>query len=211
MSRRTRDPLNRVGNSKGKVTGYVRRQGRIVVSELEPRSTAFETGLYSYQDVSGEECHEIENEFYDASYCNMTAKFCAVVASVLLTITAPVQLVALDETYLRCKGTIAIFYESGVQSLENQEITAHIVRGRINFSGSSLLGGADIPICTERTDDFYFDSQSCKEGGAVDLSRPRQYGTVSKVTGELHLSNEAPKLSLAQGSFICKRAEPVMK
>jgi hypothetical protein len=141
----------------------------------------------------------------------MTGKFCAGVASVLLIITVPVRLVALDETYLRCKGTLSVFYESGVQSLENQEIAAHIVRDRINFSGNTLLVGADIPICTQRTDDFYFDSQSCKEGGPIDLSRPRQYGTVKKVTGELHLSNETPKLSLAQGSFICKRAEPVMK
>jgi hypothetical protein len=141
----------------------------------------------------------------------MTAKFCAVVASVLLTITAPVQLVALDEAYLSCKGTIAVFSESGVQFLENQQIAAHIVRDRINFSGNNFLVGADIPICTQRTDDFYFDSQSCKEGGPVDLSRPRQYGTVNKVTGELHLSNEVPRLPLAQGSFICKRAEPVMR
>jgi hypothetical protein len=141
----------------------------------------------------------------------MTTKFCPVVASALLTVTAPVQLIALDETYLRCKGTIYVYYETGVQSLENQEIAAHVLPDRINFSGNSLILGTDIPICRQSTDEFYFDSQSCKEGGPVDLSRPRQYGTVNKVTGELHLSNEAPKQSLAQGSFVCKRMEPVMK
>jgi hypothetical protein len=207
MSRRTRDPLNRVGNSKGKVTGYVRRQGRIVVSELEPRSTAFEPDLYSYQDVSGEECHEIENEFYDASYCNMTAKFCAVVASVLLTITAPVQLVALDETYLRCKGTIAIFYDAEYSLSKIKKLPRILCELELIFPAT---------VCLEAR--IYQYAQSARtifisivSPGAVDLSRPRQYGTVSKVTGELHLSNEAPKLSLAQGSFICKRAEPVMK
>jgi hypothetical protein len=122
----------------------------------------------------------------------MTTKFCPVVASALLTVTAPVQLIALDETYLRCKGTIYVYYETGVQSLENQEIAAHVLPDRINFSGNSLILGTDIPICRQSTDEFYFDSQSCKEGGPVDLSRPRQYGTVNKVTGELHLSNEAP-------------------
>jgi hypothetical protein len=52
--------LRRWGNSKGKVTVYARKQGRIVTSELSPRSTAFEPDLYSYQGVSGEQRHEIE-------------------------------------------------------------------------------------------------------------------------------------------------------
>jgi hypothetical protein len=117
---------------------------------------------------------------------------------------------ALDDTYLRCKGSIAIFLESGVQSVEKQEISAHVMRDTINFMGNNLLGGKDIQICRQSTDDFYFDSQSCK-GGPVDLARPREYGTLNKITGELHLSNEAPKLALAQGSFICKKAEPLMK
>jgi hypothetical protein len=34
---------------------------------------------------------------------------------------------ALDDTYLRCKGSIAIFLESGVQSVEKQEIAAHVM------------------------------------------------------------------------------------
>jgi hypothetical protein len=55
--------LRRWSNSKGKVTAYVRQQGRIVTSELNPRSTAFEPDLYSYQGVSGEERHEIETNF----------------------------------------------------------------------------------------------------------------------------------------------------
>ena len=74
----------------------------------------------------------------------------------------------------------------------------------------SRFVGWDIPICRQGTDHFSFDSQSCKEGGP-DLSSPRQYGTVNKVTGELYLANEVPKLSPARGSFICKRAEPVIK
>jgi hypothetical protein len=43
---------------------------------------------------------------------------------------------ALDETYLRCKGSVAIFYESGVQSVEKQEIAAHVVQDRVSFSGN---------------------------------------------------------------------------
>jgi hypothetical protein len=34
----------------------------------------------------------------------------------------------------------------------------------------------------------------------VDFARRREYGTLNKITGELHLSNEAPKLPFAQGS-----------
>ena len=123
---------------------------------------------------------------------------------------APQPAGALDDAYLRCKGVIAIFYDTGVESLEKQEIAAHVMQDRINFSGNSLLSGTDIQICRQSTDDFYFDSQSCK-GGPVDLSSPREYGTLNKITGELHLSKEAPKLHFAQGSFFCKRTEPVLK
>jgi hypothetical protein len=86
---------------------------------------------------------------------------------------------------------------------------AHVMEDRISFSGNGLLLGTDIPIC-RHTDEFYFDSQSC-EGGPVDLSRRREYGTLNKITGELHLSNQSPQLFLVQGSFICKKTEPLMK
>jgi hypothetical protein len=117
---------------------------------------------------------------------------------------------ALDDTYLRCKGSIDFFYESGVQSEQIQEIAAHIVQGRVSFTGNKFLSGTDIEIC-RFTDDMYFDSQSCKEDRVVDLSRPRQYGTLNKITGELHLSSEGPKRRFVQGSFICKKVEPLMK
>ena len=56
----------------------------------------------------------------------MSAKFWTTFASVVVAATTPVQLFALDETYLRCKGTITIHFEDGVQTLENEEIAAHI-------------------------------------------------------------------------------------
>jgi hypothetical protein len=136
---------------------------------------------------------------------------CAAVAVVVLAATGAAEVVAHDDTYLRCKGTIAIFYERGLQSLENQVIFVHVLQDRINVSGNSLLAGWDIQICRKSTDEFYFDSQSCKEGGPVDLSRPRQYGTLNKVTGGLSLSNEAPSSRFTEGSFVCQRTEPVMK
>jgi hypothetical protein len=117
--------------------------------------------------------------------------------------------VALDDTYLRCKGSVAIFRETGVETIDKQEIAAHVMEDRISVSGNGLLLGTDIPIC-RHTDEFYFDSQSC-EGGPVDLSRRREYGTLNKITGELHLSNQSPQLFLVQGSFICKKTEPLMK
>ncbi len=66
--------------------------------------------------------------------------------------------VALDDTYLRCKGSVAIFRESGVQTVEKQEIAAHVMEDRINLSGNDLLKGTDIQICRQSTNDFYFDS-----------------------------------------------------
>jgi hypothetical protein len=57
---------------------------------------------------------------------------------------------ALEETYLRCKGSVAILYESGVQSVEKQEIAAHIVQGRVSFAGNNFLSGTDIEICSKR-------------------------------------------------------------
>ena len=116
----------------------------------------------------------------------------------------------LSDTYLRCKGSIAIFRQWGVETVDKQEIAAHVMEDRINFSGNGLLLGTDIQICRHATDEFYFDSQSC-EGGPADLSRRREYGTLNKITGELHLSNESPQLFLVQGSFMCKKTEPMMK
>jgi hypothetical protein len=50
-------------NADGKLTVYSRRHGRVVASELKPRSTAFETNLYAYHAVPPEKRHAIENEF----------------------------------------------------------------------------------------------------------------------------------------------------
>src|SRR5713101_5211692 len=46
-----------------KLTVYSRPQGRIVTSNLKPRSTAFEANLYAYEMVSSDKRHAIENEF----------------------------------------------------------------------------------------------------------------------------------------------------
>ena len=134
----------------------------------------------------------------------MSAKFWTTFASVVVAATTPVQLFALDETYLRCKGTITIHFEDGVQTLENEEIAAHIDQDRINFTGNMLIVGPNIPICTHNTDGFYFDTQSCVQGGPVDPSKPRRYGTFNKITGEVRLSNDEPKMPFAEGRFNCK-------
>jgi hypothetical protein len=133
-----------------------------------------------------------------------------VIVLVLAAIGAPQSAFCLDDTYLHCKGAIEFVYESGVQSEVKQEIAAHVLQGRVSFTGNKFLSGTDIEIC-RFTDDMYFDSQSCKEDRVVDLSRPRQYGTLNKITGELHLSSEGPKRRFAQGSFTCKKLEPLMK
>ena len=94
--------------------------------------------------------------------------------------------------------------------MEKQEIAAHVTDGRINLSGNAFLSGTYIEICNQSMDQFYFDSQSCN-GGRADLSRRREYGTLNKITGELHFSKESPELFLVQGEFICKKTEPLMK
>jgi uncharacterized protein DUF4238 len=55
--------LSRWCDRRGKLTVYARRQGRVVTSELSPRSTAFEPDLYSYEGVSAENRHAIEANF----------------------------------------------------------------------------------------------------------------------------------------------------
>jgi hypothetical protein len=47
----------------GKLTVYRRAQGRVVVSDLHPKSTAFERDLYSFQKVLPARQHAIETEF----------------------------------------------------------------------------------------------------------------------------------------------------
>ena len=49
-------------NKNGKVTVYSRRRGRVVTSQLNPRSTAFEPNLYALEQVPPEKRHAIENE-----------------------------------------------------------------------------------------------------------------------------------------------------
>ena len=50
-------------NNNGKLTVYSRRQGRVVISERNPRGTGFESDLYTYDHVSGEERHTIGRDF----------------------------------------------------------------------------------------------------------------------------------------------------
>jgi len=50
----------------------------------------------------------------------------------------------LRNTYLRCNGSVAIFRESGIEFAGKQEIAAHLMGARINFSGNDFLKGTDI-------------------------------------------------------------------
>jgi len=50
-------------NVDGKIAVYSRPHGDVVVSELTPRSTAFERDLYAYQGLSPEETQIVEKKF----------------------------------------------------------------------------------------------------------------------------------------------------
>ena len=50
-------------NKNGRLTVYSRRQGRVVTSDLNPRSTGFETNLYRYNQGPLEKRHTIETDF----------------------------------------------------------------------------------------------------------------------------------------------------
>ena len=50
-------------NQNGRLTVYSRRQGRVVTSDLNPRSTGFETNLYRYDQGPLEKRHTIETDF----------------------------------------------------------------------------------------------------------------------------------------------------
>jgi hypothetical protein len=50
-------------NSSGELTTYVRRNGRVVTSERNPRGTGYEPNLYSYEQVPPERRHVIETNF----------------------------------------------------------------------------------------------------------------------------------------------------
>jgi hypothetical protein len=47
----------------GKLTVYSRRNGQVITSLLNPRSTAFEANLYSFEQVARQKKHAIEAEF----------------------------------------------------------------------------------------------------------------------------------------------------
>jgi hypothetical protein len=55
--------LSRWCKPNGKLTVYTRVRGRVLVSELHPRSTAFERDLYAYQKVPLAKQQAIETEF----------------------------------------------------------------------------------------------------------------------------------------------------
>ena len=50
-------------NQSGRLTVYSRQQKRIATSTLNPRSTAFEPNLYTYEQVPPEKRNAIENDF----------------------------------------------------------------------------------------------------------------------------------------------------
>lgn len=114
------------------------------------------------------------------------------------------------DAYLQCKGNISIFPNSGpVQVVDNQQIAAHIRSAEINFSGSRLLLGENIQICTPSTDQPYFDSESCDR--LRRKAKKRKYGTYNKITGALDLTNEVSEgnVSFVEGSFKCTKTEPL--
>ena len=47
----------------GKLTVYSRRKGRAVTSQLSPRSTGFESNLYTFEQVPPEKRNAIEKDF----------------------------------------------------------------------------------------------------------------------------------------------------
>jgi len=112
-----------------------------------------------------------------------------------------------SETRLLCKGIITISSPSSVRILQDQEIAAHIGDGKISFSGNPYLFGNSIRICTPSDDQPNFDNQKC--GDKADLEDSHQYGTYSKITGAIDLTNEtpAPNRLHIEGSFKCDRTD----
>jgi hypothetical protein len=123
---------------------------------------------------------------------------------------------ALEDTYLLCKGSISIMTPSGsLTSYDKQQLAVHVMRDRIKFSGNDFLGG-EAQICRPSTDEFNFDSESCKGVSDRDLfsSPPRIYGIFNNITAELHLSSEFwfPNGPLnSHGKFMCGKVEPLIR
>ena len=136
----------------------------------------------------------------------------ALVTLLLVDCSKSASSIAADDVYLQCKGDISVFRDSGgLQTEGNQEIAAHIKRGKINFSGNSLLLGENIQICTPSADQPTFDNESCQGQSRTDPKR--KYGTYNKVTGVLDLTNQVSDSNVAfiEGRFKCARAEPLLK
>ena len=119
--------------------------------------------------------------------------------------------VAADDVYLRCNGAISIFRSHGVETVERQEIAAHLKSRRVTFSGNPLLFGKNIEICTPSDAELYFDSESCRGRARTDPTRV--YGTLNKITGALNLTNTLPErsISLIEGRFQCAKVAPAVK
>ena len=119
--------------------------------------------------------------------------------------------IAADDIYLRCNGAISFFRSHGIETVERQEIAAHLKSGRVSFSGNSLLIGKNIEICTPSDAEMYFDIESCRGRSRTDPRRV--YGTLNKITGALSVTSTSPDATthLIEGRFQCATVAPAVK
>jgi len=117
--------------------------------------------------------------------------------------------VALDDTYLLCKGSIATYLVNEQAPPRDEELAVHIESDKVNISGTPI-SGVNMQICRQTADKVDFYSQSCTEVPESYVNRT--YGTFNRITGNL-VATVTPSRSfeMLQGKFVCRKTEPMMK
>ena len=119
------------------------------------------------------------------------------------------RVVALDDTYLFCKGSIATYLVNEQAPPRDEELAVHIESDKVNISGTPI-SGVNMQICRQTADKVDFYSQSCTEVPESYVNRT--YGTFNRITGNL-VATVTPSRSfeMLQGKFVCRKTEPMMK
>ena len=119
---------------------------------------------------------------------------------------------ALEDTYLRCKGSITRSASSGRLPRENTELALHITAKGVNISDNAEnITASNMRICSQYQNQFTFNSQSCAL--TSQFPRPRTWGTYNTITGNLQVTMAPDSVlqELLNGEFICSKTQPLMK
>jgi hypothetical protein len=117
--------------------------------------------------------------------------------------------VALDDSYLLCKGSIVTYLVDGRAPSRDEELAVHIESDKINISGTSI-SGTNMQICSHISDKIAFYNQPCTE--VPESYVTRTYGIFNKITGNLVVTVTPPRSwNMLQGKFVCRKTEPLMK